>query len=351
MRVTVEEVAALVGGRVIGDGTTELTGISGLQEAEPGDITFLANPKYTALVAETKASAVLVSKDQEAEVVQIIVANPDYAFAQVVEHFGPRPRPMAVGVHPAAIIGEGVELGEGVTIGAYAVVADGATVGAGSTVYPHAYLGSDSALGEGCIIYPHVTVRENCQLGNRVILHAGAVIGADGFGYATVEGVHHKIPQVGRVVVGDDVEIGANTCIDRARFGTTVIGSGTKIDNLVQIAHNVTTGDHCIIVAQVGVAGSTGIGRHVTLCGQSAINGHITIGDQAIVTARAGVSKSIPAKAVVQGIPAQPMKQHQLQEVALRRLPRTQETVKQLLKRVADLEARLEAAEGGREQA
>jgi UDP-3-O-[3-hydroxymyristoyl] glucosamine N-acyltransferase len=192
-----------------------------------------------------------------------------------------------------------------------------------------------------------VTIREGCILGDRVILHAGAVIGADGFGYATVEGVHHKIPQVGCVELGNDVEIGANTCIDRARFGKTVVGAGTKIDNLVQLAHNVQVGDHCIIIAQVGVAGSTRIGRHVTLCGQSAINGHISIGDRSIVTARAGVSKSLPPQSVVQGIPAQPMKQHQMQEIALRRLPRTQETVKQLQRRIVELEARLARLDGG----
>ncbi len=342
MEVALKEIGTLVDGEIIGSPETPITGISGLQEAVPGDITFLANPKYAPLVPQTKASAVIVSERQPGDIAQVVVPNPDYAFAKVVEHYGPRPRPMADGVHPAAIIGEGVEIDDDVTIGAYAVVGDSARIGAGTTIFPHVYIGCDATLGRDCTIYPHVTVREGCRLGERVILHSGAVIGSDGFGYATVEGVHHKIPQVGVVVLGDDVEIGAGTSIDRARFGQTVVGKGTKVDNLVQIAHNVNTGEHCIVVAQVGIAGSTTIGDHVTLCGQSAINGHITIGDGAIVTARAGVSKSIPAKAVVQGLPAQPMKQNQIQEVAIRRLPRTQETVRLLLKRVEELERRLD---------
>ena len=193
-----------------------------------------------------------------------------------------------------------------------------AVVGDGTTVYPHVFVGADAVLGKNCVLYPHVTVRERCEAGDRVILHSGCVVGSDGFGYSLVEGVHHKIPQVGIVVLGDDVEIGANTSIDRARFGKTVIVR-TKIDNLVQIAHNVSTG-RCIIVAQVGVAGSTSIGNYVTLAGQSAINGHITIGDQAIVTARAGVEISASQAAVV-GIPAQPMRNYQAQEIAVRRLP------------------------------
>jgi len=347
LEASIQEIADLVGGRVVGDPETRITGISGLAEAEPGHVSFLANPRYVGLIAETRASAILVGEEQDSDVVQVVVSDPDYAFAKVVEHFGPRPRPLKPGVHPAAIIGEGVELGDEVSIGAYAVVADGARIGGGCRIYPHAYVGSDTRLGEDSIVYPHVTVRENCEIGARVILHSGAVIGSDGFGYATVEGVHHKIPQVGNVVVGDDVEIGANTTIDRARFGRTVIGAGTKIDNLVQVAHNVEIGDHCMIVAQVGIAGSTTLGRYVTLAGQAAINGHIAIGDQAIVTARAGVSKSVPPKTVVQGYPAQPIRSYQAQEVAIRRLPRTQDAVRELVKRVEELERRLAAQSGG----
>lgn len=346
MRVTVAEVATLVKGTVVGDPTQLLTGVSSLTEATPGDITFLANPKYAPFLADCRASAVLVGiKQEQNRFVQIVVANPDYAFAQVVDAYGPRPVVLPEGVHPTAVIGEGVHLGKGIAVGAFAVVADGATLGDGCRIYPHTFVGTEASLGNDCILYPHVTVRERCALGDRVIIHSGAVIGSDGFGYASVEGVHHKIPQVGIVVVGDDVEIGANSTIDRARFGRTVIGTGTKIDNLVQIAHNVEIGEHCIIVAQVGVAGSTRLGRGVTLAGQAGLAGHITIGDHAIVAGQSGVSKNVPPRAVVQGYPAQDLKRHQTQEIALRRLPGTLGQVKALEQRVAELEARL--AEGG----
>jgi UDP-3-O-[3-hydroxymyristoyl] glucosamine N-acyltransferase len=347
MRVTVTQIAELLGGTVIGDATTAITGISSLTEAQPGDISFLANPKYAPFLAETRASAVLVSAPQQAaHLVQIVVANPDHGFARLVATFGPQSAKMPVGVHPMAVIGEGVSLGEGVTIGPFAVIADGARIGDRTVIHPHVCIGPSAAIGADCLIYPQVSIRERCVLGDRVILHSGAVIGSDGFGYATVEGVHQKIPQVGIVVLEDDVEIGANTTIDRARFDKTRIGKGTKVDNLVQIAHNVETGRHCLIVAQVGVAGSTKLGNHVTLAGQSGIGGHLTIGDQAIVTAMAGVSKHVPPKAVVRGYPAQEIKIAQAQEVAVRRLPQTQATVKQLAAQIAVLEARLAKLEG-----
>jgi UDP-3-O-[3-hydroxymyristoyl] glucosamine N-acyltransferase len=344
MRVTVREVAQLLGGTVIGDEQQALTGISSLTEANPGDISFLANPKYESYLGETKATAVLVaSPHKAANIIQIVVSNPDFAFARVVATFGPKAVPPPVGIHPTAVIGERVKVGANPAIGPYAVIADGVVIGDNAVIYPHVYLGHECAIGNDCTLYPQVSVRERCQVGNRVILHSGVVIGSDGFGYASVEGVHHKIPQVGIVVVEDDVEIGANSCLDRARFGKTRIGKGTKIDNLVQIAHNVETGHHCIIVAQVGVAGSTKLGNYVTLAGQAGISGHLTIGDHAIVTGKAGVSKSIPPRLVVRGSPAQEIKSAQSQEVAVRRLPATQATVKELLLRVTELERRLAA--------
>lgn len=348
MRITAAEIARLIGGRVIGDPQLAITGISSLTEAKPGDISFLANPKYAPYLAETRAAAVLVGSPQEAPLVQIVVDNPDWAFAKVVEAYGPRPAHLALGVHPSAIIGEGVELGAEVAIGAYAVIGDGAVVGRGTRIYPHAFVGAEAAIGADCTLFPHTTIRESCQLGDRVIIHSGAVIGSDGFGYASVEGVHHKIPQVGIVVVGNDVEIGANTTIDRARFGRTIIGSGTKIDNLVQIAHNVEIGEHCIVVAQVGIAGSTRIGKQVTLAGQSGVAGHLSIGDRAIVAGQSGVSKNVPPGTLVQGNPAQEMKSNQAKEIAVRRLPKTQAAVKQLEERIAQLEARLARSEGTR---
>jgi UDP-3-O-[3-hydroxymyristoyl] glucosamine N-acyltransferase len=342
MRVTVREVAQLVGGTVIGDEQQQLTGINSLTEAKPGDISFLANPKYDTYLSETKATAVLVAGAQKAQnIIQVVVANPDFAFARVVATYGPKAVPPPPGIHPTAIIGDRVKLGANLAIGAYVVIADNASVGDNTVIYPHVYIGNETQIGADCMIYPQVSVRERCLIGNRVIIHSGVVIGSDGFGYASLEGVHHKIPQVGIVVIEDDVEIGANTCLDRARFGRTRIGKGTKIDNLVQIAHNVETGHHCIIVAQVGVAGSTKLGNYVILSGQAGISGHLTIGDHAIVTGKAGVSKNIPPRAVVRGSPAQEIKSCQAQEVAVRRLPQTQQTVKELLVRVAELERRL----------
>ncbi len=346
MQVTVQDIATLVGGTVVGDGAKILTGFSGLKEAKPGDVSFLANAKYSADLGETKATAVLVASEQPTKAVQIVVANPDRAFGRIATTYGAPPMTLPRGVHPTAVIGERVKLGRDVAIGAYAVLGDGVTVGDNTTVFPHVFIGDDCAIGRDCVFYAQVAIRERCRVGDRVILHSGAVIGSDGFGYATVSGVHHKIPQVGVVVVEDDVEIGANAAIDRARFGRTRIGKGTKIDNLVQIAHNVETGQGCIVVAQVGVAGSTRLGNYVTLAGQCGVSGHLEIGDQAIVAGQSGVSKNVPAKAVVRGYPAQDMKTSQKQEVAIRRLPQTQETVKQLLVRVAELEARLAAMVG-----
>ena len=349
MRVTVGEIAVVVGGSVIGDAAQEITGISSLSEANPGDISFLANQKYAPYLRETRATAVLVSSAQAeaagrgTALAQIVVANPDFAFAKVVATFGPRAEPPPPGIHPTAVIGERVTLGANVAIGAHVVIADRACIGDGTVLYPQVYVGAESTLGANCLIYPMVAIRERVTVGDRVIVHSGAVIGSDGFGYASIEGVHHKIPQVGTVVVEDDVEIGANTAIDRARFGRTRIGKGTKIDNLVQIAHNVETGAHCIIVSQVGIAGSTRLGNHVTIAGQCGIGGHLEIGDQAIVTALAGVSKNVPAKTVVRGYPAQEIKVSQLQEVAVRRLQQTQQTVKALEGKVAELEAKVAA--------
>lgn len=344
MRVTVREVAHLVGGTVIGDETQVLTGISSLTEANPGDVSFLANPKYETYLGETKAAAVLVANQHKApNLVQIVVPNPDFAFARVVATYGPKAVPPPRGIHPTAMVGERVTLGTNIAVGPYVVIADGAAIGDNTVIYPHVYIGHETTIGTDSTIYPQVSIRERCVIGSRVILHSGVVIGSDGFGYASVEGVHHKIPQVGIVVVEDDVEIGANTCLDRARFGRTRIGKGTKIDNLVQIAHNVETGHHCIIVAQVGVAGSTKLGNYVTLAGQAGISGHLTIGDHAIVTGKAGVSKNIPPRMVVRGSPAQEIKACQAQEVAVRRLPATQGAVKELQARVAELERRLAA--------
>lgn len=345
MQFRVRDVAEFLGGTVVGDADAVLTGISGITEAKAGDLSFLANPKYISHLATTQATAVIASEAvPDARCALILVANPDFAFAKLVGAYGPKPLHPAPGIHPTAVIGERVTLGKEPRIGAYAVIGDGAVIGDQVVIYPHVVIGGEAVIGNDCVLYANVVIRERCRIGHRVTLQPGAVIGSDGFGYALVDGKHQKIPQVGIVVVEDDVEIGANTTIDRARFGKTRIGSGTKIDNLVQIAHNVEIGSHCLIIAQVGIAGSTRLGHYVTLAGQVGLAGHLTVGDQAMVGGQSGVSKNLPAKAKVRGSPAQDFHAALAAEVAVRRLAGTQAQVKQLEIRLAELERRLGAA-------
>jgi UDP-3-O-[3-hydroxymyristoyl] glucosamine N-acyltransferase len=262
----------------------------------------------------------------------IRVANPSLAFARLVELFAPEPPFFAPGVHPSAVVGEGVRIGEGASVQAFAVLEPGVEVGAGSVVGAHCYLGHESKVGEQCLLHPRVTVAARCVVGNRVILHSGVVLGSDGFGFEWNNGRHVKIPQVGIVQVDDDVEIGANTTVDRARFGRTWIQEGCKIDNLVQVAHNVVVGKHTLLVAQAGISGSTQLGQRVTLAGQVGVAGHLQIGDGAVVSAQSGVSKSLPGAALYMGSPAQPAAEFREQVALLRRLGRLQERVQRLEK-------------------
>ncbi len=323
MRFTLREIAEMVGGRVEGDPDTVITGVSGVKEADEGDITFIAKPKYLALLHESKASAVVVGEDlpDDLPIPAVRVKNPDMAFATIVNSIAPPPPKVERGIHPSAQIGEGVELGEGVSIQAFVVIRDGAKIGDGTVVMPGVFIGEQTVIGRDCLIEPNVTIRERISIGDRVIIHSGTVIGSDGFGFSTVEGVHHKIPQIGTVEIGDDVEIGANVTIDRARFDKTVIGKGTKIDNLVQIAHNVVIGEHSIIVAQTGISGSTVIGKNVVLAGQSGVIGHITVGDNVVAAGRAGITKDVPPNTVVSGFPAQPHEREKKLQAYARKLP------------------------------
>ncbi len=339
LQFRVKDVAEFLGGTVVGDPEAVVSGIAGLTEAKPGDLCFLANPKYAPHLATTPAAAVIVAEPQTGvKAAQIVVANPDFAFARIMSAYGPKPVHPAPGIHPTAVIGERVRLGAEPRIGAYAVIGDDTVIGDHAVIYPHVVVGAEVTIGTDVVLYAGTVIRERCRLGNRVILQPGVVIGSDGFGYALVDGKHQKIPQVGIVIVDDDVEIGANTTIDRARFGKTRIGAGTKIDNLVQIAHNVETGSHCLLVAQVGIAGSTRLGHYVTLGGQVGVAGHLTIGDQVMAGGQSGVSKNLPAKAKVRGSPAQDFKDALASEIAVRRLGGTQQTVKRLEERIAELE-------------
>jgi UDP-3-O-[3-hydroxymyristoyl] glucosamine N-acyltransferase len=336
--MTVAELAAHVGGTVEGNAGDLITGVAALRDAVGGDLSFLANPKYAPLVAATRATAVLVAGEWTGEhtATLIRVPNPDRAFAQLVPLFAPPPVIHPPGVHATAVVGEGAILGHGVSVGPYVVVGCGCRIGARCVLEAHVVLGEGCVLGDDCHLYPHVSVRERIRMGQRVTIHNGSVIGSDGYGYSVTTGadgrpVVEKVPQLGTVEVGDDVEIGANVTIDRARFGATRIGNGVKIDNLVQIAHNVQIGESSGIIAQVGISGSTRVGRGAILWGQAGIAGHLDIGDGAQVFAQAGVSKDVPAGAMVVGSPAADRRE----AVKTFALPRT----------VDRLKARLEALE------
>jgi len=347
MEKTLGELARLVKGTVVGDKAIVIKGTSGIQEAGPADITFLANVKYKNLLDTTKAAAVVIGEDvaDEIRIPQIRVKNPSLAFVKIVQSFSPPELTFYKGIHPTAVIGADVKIGRKVSIQAYAVIQDGCEIGDGTIIYPGVYVGHFTRMGKNCIIYPRVVIRERTEIGDNVIIHSGAIIGSDGFGYATVEGVHHKIPQIGVVIIEDDVEIGANTTVDRARFEKTIIRKGVKIDNLVQIAHNVEVGENSIIISQTAVAGSTVIGRNVVIAGQCGIDGHITVGDNSIIAARAGVTKTVPPNSMLSGFPAQSHKR-ELDTIAKRRqLPETTQRVKELMTRVKQLEERLDQLE------
>ena len=342
MQKKVGEIAKLLGGELLGDPQLPVTGLSGIKEAQPGDLTFVANPKYFPLVEKTQASVIICPLDMTAAgKVLIRVENPSLAFSQAVSIFIGKPVPLCQGIHPTAIISPEARLGKDVNVGPYAVIEKGVVLGDRTTVGSHCYLGVEVTAGADCLIYPNVTIRERSVLGQRVIVHSGTVIGSDGFGYVLVDGRHQKIPQVGIVEVQDDVEIGANVTIDRARFDKTVIGKGTKIDNLVQIAHNVRIGENCIIIAQVGISGSTILGENVILAGQAGLAGHLNIGAGVVVAAQSGVSNSIPAGTVVWGFPAKPQQEARRVNACVQRLPHYVQIILELKKKVEDLEQKI----------
>jgi len=340
--MNLEEAAAHVGGEIRGDGSLAITGACSLEMARAGDITFLAHKKYLPALEKSQASAVLVENEIETDKAQVVVGKPALAFARLLTAFHPQARPKP-GIDPRAVVGEGVKLGKDVSIAALAVVGQGAVLGDGVVLHPGAVVGEGCHIGHHSTLHPHVTLYAGTVLGNHVTLHAGVVVGADGFGYILDEqGRHFKIPQVGRVVIDDHVEVGANTCIDRAAFGDTRIKQGTKIDNLVQVAHNCTVGEHSILVAQVGLAGSCTLGHHVVLAGQVGLADHVTVGDQAILSAQSGTFRDIEAGGVCGGSPAVPLASWKKYVTVLPKLP-------ELARKVRELEARLMAIENGPE--
>jgi UDP-3-O-[3-hydroxymyristoyl] glucosamine N-acyltransferase len=332
---TLQELAKLSGGELIGDPKLQITGAASLGEATPGEISFFANRKYIQLLRKTRASAIFVPPDfaEPINAAQVRVSNPTKAFEQVVLKFAPSPITFAPGIHPTAVVDPNVQLGQRVSIQPLAVVEAGTRIGDDTIVGAGSYIGHETVIGSACHIYPRVTVRERSKIGSRVIIHSGAVIGADGFGFEMVDGRQQKIQQLGIVQIDDDVEIGANTTVDRARFGRTWIKQGVKIDNLVQIAHNVVIGKNSVIVAQTGISGSTRVGERVMMGGQVGIVGHLEIGDRTAIGAQSGISKSTPG-GIWFGSPAVPLAEAKQQIAWIHRLGKLFARVKAIEKKL-----------------
>jgi len=335
MRITLAELAARLGAELVGDVDRVVEAVRPLAEAGPEHLSFLHNPRYVGQARESRAGAILVSDPSLLPGRDLLVTpHPYLALARALELMHPPERPDP-GVHPSAVVAEDVDLGEGVSVGPHSTIGEGTRVGARTVIGAGCALGRRVEVGADALLHPHVVVEDGCRVGSRCILHAGVVIGADGFGFATVDGVHFKVPQVGIVVVEDDVELGANVCVDRAALGVTRIGRGTKVDNLVQIGHNVEIGEGALLVAQVGISGSTRLGHHVTMAGQTGVAGHLTIGDRAVIGAKSAVYKSVPAGASFTGIPARPHREWLRDSANLRRLESLRQRVEILERRLA----------------
>lgn len=337
--------AAHVGGVLTGQ-DCPITGVAGIREAGPGQVTFLSNPRYAQNLSHTRASAVVIAPDHpSAGLARIEVADPYYAFSQIVRWFHDQPY-RSGGVSPHAVIASDAVIGADPTIGPFVSVGRRTRLGDRVTLLAGATIGDDVTIGDDTVVHPNVTIRDGGTIGSRVILHSGVVIGSDGFGFATRAGRHEKILQVGTVVIEDDVELGANVCVDRAALGTTLVKRGTKVDNLVHIAHNVVIGEDCLLVAQVGISGSTELGRHVVLAGQVGVTGHLKIGDGVMVGAQGGVIADVDAGQIVSGTYAMPHATWLRVQATLPTLPEMRRTMKRLEARVEELEQRSSGSSG-----
>lgn len=335
MEILLNDIADAVQGSLQGDGALKITGIAKIEEAGPGEITFISNPKYAKFIETTGASAVLVGNDFPATDKTIVrTENPYHAFLITLRLFHPHTEHIPGGIHPTAVIEDSAVLGNQPHIGAMVYIGSKSQIGNNVTLYPGVVIGSGVEVGDNTVIYANAVLRENVKIGNNVIIHSGTVVGSDGFGFAREGQEYHKIPQIGTVLIEDDVEIGANCTIDRATMGKTVIRKGAKLDNLIQIAHNVEVGENTVIAAQTGISGSTKIGKNNIVGGQVGFVGHIDTGENVTIGAQSGVSKSLPANSVHFGYPARPIMQAKREEAALRKLP-------DLLKRVTELEEKL----------
>ena len=334
---TLGELAEKCDGELHGDSNLRITGAAKLDTAGKGEITFLTNPHYKDLLSRSRASAVIIDKkiDVETDLPFIRVENAYFWFLQIFLLFNPPEEFIEPEIHPSAVIHPEAEIGEGAAIGAKVVIGKGCKIGSRTKLLPGCVLMDNVQVGNDCLLYPLVSVRENCTIGNRVIVHNGAVIGSDGFGFAPHKGVFHKIPQIGRVIIEDNVEIGANCTIDRGSMGDTVVHRGAKLDNLVHLAHTVEVGEWTVMAAQAGISGSTKIGHHVMIGGQVGTVGHIRVGDFVQIGAQSGVAKSVPDKEVIFGYPARPIMRTKRIEAVVNQLP-------ELLKRVRELEKEVE---------
>jgi UDP-3-O-[3-hydroxymyristoyl] glucosamine N-acyltransferase len=338
--LTLAELAKAADGAVRGPATVRVRAVAGVEDAGPDEITWVSHDKYAGRLAGSRAGAVVISAQfGETPMPAIVCEDPELGIARILAALAPPlPRPPA-GVHASAVVDPSAKIGEGAAIGPLCVIGAGAAVGAGTVLHAQVFIGADTHLGDACELWPGAVVRERCRLGNRVILHPNVVVGSDGFGYRFSKTRHEKIPQTGVVEIEDDVEIGAGSCVDRAKFGATRIGRGTKIDNLVQIAHNVKIGANCVLVAQVGIAGSASLGGMVVLGGKVGVRDHVELGDGVHAAACCCISKDVPAGTVVNGIPAVPNAQYLREQAQVRRLPEWSQVMKDLLKRVERLEA------------
>lgn len=339
MNKKLKELAASVGGTVIGDGDVDISGVAAIEEAQPGEITFISNPKYLSMLSATKASAVIVSPNvTQGDKPLLSIANPYLAFAKILSLYTQKAY-QPKGIDPQASISPTARVGKEVTVYPFVCVGDRCSIGDRVTLYPGVSVGEDSSIGDESILHAHVSIYPGTIIGKRVILHSGVVVGSDGFGYVKDGKKNVKILQVGHVEIEDDVEIGANTTVDRAALGKTVIHRGVKIDNLVQVAHNVVIGEDSIIVAQVGISGSTKIGSNVTLAGQAGLTGHITVGDNVMVGAQSGVMNDLPPNSAYTGTPAIPHREQLRVASATLKLPEMRKTLKEIEARLKKIEA------------
>ena len=344
MEITAKQIAGFIQGRVEGDENAIVNTFAKIEEGKAGAISFLSNPKYLHYIYETESSVVLINEDvvleKSVKPTLIRVKNAYESVAKLLQLYQSM-QPKKTGIDPLAFVSPSAKVGEGCYIGAFAFVGDNVEIGNHTQIYPHSVIEDGAKIGDDCLIYPNVSVYHGCRLGNRVTIHSGTVIGADGFGFAPTAEGYDKIPQIGNVVIEDDVEIGANTCVDRSTMGSTVVHKGVKLDNLVQIAHNVEVGENTVMSAQVGIAGSTKVGSWCMFGGQAGFAGHIKVGDKTFVGAQCGVNSSLKGNETVIGSPAMDAKQFFKSSVLFRKLPEIYKQMNEMQKEIEALKSQL----------